>query len=130
MAHGVAEVERALAAVAALAGQAGGQLAGERLQRLAQRQHLVAAGVHEVDVFGQRLAQRLGHGLDAAVGHQAAADLGLDLLLEPLDAALVLVALEALLERRSARRSTCSRVASISFSSMPSRSRFRSVRYR
>ena len=98
MPHGVAEVERALAAVAALAGEAGGELAGERLQRLAQRQHLLAAGVHEVDVLGQRLAQRLGHGLDAAVGHQPAADLGLDLLLELLDAALVLVVLEPLLE--------------------------------
>ena len=37
VAHGVAEVERALAAVAALAGQARGQLAGERVERLAQR---------------------------------------------------------------------------------------------
>jgi hypothetical protein len=55
--------------------------------------------VHEVDVLGQRLAQRLGHGLDAPVGHQAAADLGLDLLLQLVDAGLVLVALEALLER-------------------------------
>ena len=56
-------------------------------------------GVHEVHVLGQRLAQRLGHGLHAPVGHQAPADLGLDLLLELLDARLVLVALEALLQR-------------------------------
>ena len=43
VAHRVAEVERALAAVAALAGQPGRELAGERVQRLAQRQHLLAA---------------------------------------------------------------------------------------
>ena len=78
--HRVAEVERALATVAALAGQPHRQPAGERLQRLAQRDHLLAAGVHEVDVLGQRLAQRLGHGLDATVGHQPSTDLGLDLL--------------------------------------------------
>jgi hypothetical protein len=83
VAHRAAEVERALAAVAPLAGQAHRELAGERVDRLAQRRHLLAAGVHEVDVLGQRLAQRAGHGLDAAVGHQAAADLGLDLLAQP-----------------------------------------------
>ena len=98
-AHGVAEVERALAAVAALAGQAHGELAGERVDRLAEVGHLLPRGVHEVDVLGQRLAQRLGHGLDAPVGHQPAADLGLDLLLELVDPVLVLVVLEALLER-------------------------------
>jgi hypothetical protein len=99
VAHGVAEVERALAAVAALAGQAHGQLAGERVDRLAQRRHLLAGGVHEVDVLGQRLAQRLGHGLDAPVGDQAAADLGLDLLLQLVDAGSN-SSFEALLERR------------------------------
>ena len=99
VAHRVAEVERALATVATLAGQAGGELAGERLQRLLQVLHLVARGVHELDVFGQRLAQRLGHGLGTAVGDEAATDLGLDLLLELLDAIVVLVALEPLLER-------------------------------
>ena len=100
MAHGVAEVERALAPVAALAGEAGGELAGQRVQRLAQQLHLVAAGMHELDVFGQRLAQRLGHRLGTAVGDEPAADLRLDLGLELLDATLELLALEALLERR------------------------------
>ena len=61
--------------------------------------HLLAGGVHEVDVLGQRLAQRAGHRLDAPVGHEGPADLGLDLLLQLLDAGLVLVLLEALLER-------------------------------
>src|ERR671910_225976 len=97
--HGRAEVERALAAVAPLAGQAYRQLAGERVDRLAQRGHLLAASVHEVDVLGQGLAERAGHGLDAAVGHQAPSDLGLDLLAEVVDPGLVLVALEPLLER-------------------------------
>ncbi len=100
MAHGVAEVERALAPVPALAGESGGELAGQRVERLLQRLHLVADGVHELDVLGQRLAQRLGHRLGAAIGDQPAADLGLDLGLELLDAVLVLLFLEALLERR------------------------------
>ena len=99
VAHRVAEVERTLAAVAALAGQTGGELAGERVERLLQVLHLVARRVHELDVFGQRLAQRLGHRLGTTVGDEAATDLGLDLLLELLDAVVVLVALEALLER-------------------------------
>ena len=54
--------------------------------------------MHEVDVFGQRLAQGLGHRLDPTVGDQPPPDLGLDLLLQLLDARLELVALEALLE--------------------------------
>jgi hypothetical protein len=60
--------------------------------------------VHEVDVLGQRLAQRLGHRLDAPVGHEPAADLGLDLLLELLDAGLELVVLESLLQRAERSR--------------------------
>jgi hypothetical protein len=56
--------------------------------------------VHEVDVLGQRLAQRAGHRLDAPVGHQPAPDLGLDLLAELVDARVVLVHLQPLLERR------------------------------
>ena len=99
MAHGGAEVERSLAAVAPLAGQPDGQLAGERLQRLAQRHQLVAGGVHHVDVLGQWLAQRPGQRLAAPVGHQAPPDLVLDLLAEPIDAGLVLVAQQPLLER-------------------------------
>jgi hypothetical protein len=129
VAHGAAEVEAPLATVAALAGQAHGQLPGERLQRLLEVRHLLAAGVHEVDVLGQRLAQRAGHGVDAAVGHEAAADLRLDLLLDVGGADLGLVALEALLEGVSSPPA-CSRAASIMRSTTPSRSRFRSVRYR
>jgi hypothetical protein len=128
VAHGGAEVERALAPVAALAGQAHGQLAGQRVDGLAQRRHLLAAGVHEVDVLGQRLAQRAGHGLDAPVGHEAPADLGLDLLAELLDAGLVLVALQPLLQRVSSPRLLAGLLHERS--STPSRSRFRSVRYR
>ena len=100
MTHRVAEVERTLAAVAALAGEARGELARQRIERLAQRLHLIARRVHELDVFGERFAQRLGHGLGASVGDEATADLGLDLLLELVDAMLVLLALEALLQRR------------------------------
>ena len=59
--------------------------------------------MHEVDVFGQRLAQRLGHRLDATVGHEPTTDLRLDLLAELIDADLVLVALEPLLELRHVR---------------------------
>ncbi len=60
---------------------------GQRVDGLLQRQHLLARRVHELDVLGQRLAQRAGHRFDATVGHQAAADLLLDdlaQLLEPL----------------------------------------------
>ena len=128
-AHGGAEVEGALATVAALAGQAHGQLAGQRVDGLAQADHLLPGGVHEVDVLGQRLAQRLGHGLDAAVGHQATADLRLDLLLELIDAVLVLVVLEAVLERRERLGGGLAGLRTRR-SSTASRSRFRSVRYR
>ena len=99
MAHGAAEVEGALAPVTALAGQPHGQLPGEGVDGLAQRGHLLAGGVHEVDVLRQGLAQGAGHGLDPPVGHQCPTDLALDLLLELVDAALVLVLLQALLER-------------------------------
>ena len=58
----------------------------------------------------------------------APADLGLDLLLELVDAGLVLVVLEALLERRERLGRRPARAWSISRSSTPSRSRFRSVR--
>ena len=91
MTHGVAEVERALAAVATLARQAHRQLAGEWRDRLAQVVQLVLGRVHEVDVFGQGLAQRARHGFGAAVGHEPATDLRLDLLTQLLDARLVLV---------------------------------------
>ena len=84
--------------MAALADQPGGQLAGERVDGIAQAGHLLAGGVHEVDVRRQRLAQRLGHGLNAAVGHQPAPDLGLDLALELGDVQFVGVALQAQVE--------------------------------
>ncbi len=74
------------------------QLAGQGMDRLAQGGHLLAAGVHEVDVFGQGLAQSLGHGFHAPVGHQPPADLGLYLLLERLHPGLELVVFEALLQ--------------------------------
>ena len=48
---------------------------------------------------GSGLRRVLAMASDAAVGHQPPADLGLDLLAEGVDAALVLVLLEALLER-------------------------------
>ena len=84
--------------MAPLALQASGEFAGERPDRLAERCHLLTRGVHEVDIFGQRLAERLSHRFDTTVGDEPTPDLGLDLLLELVDAALVFVALEALLE--------------------------------
>ena len=54
--------------------------------------------MHEVDIFRKRFAERLRHRLDSPIGDQATADLRLNLLLEFVDAALVLVALETLLE--------------------------------
>ena len=70
--------QRAPPLVLALAGQAGRQLARQRLDGLADVRHLLTAGMHEVDVLGQRLAQGLRHRLDAAVSHKAAPDLGFD----------------------------------------------------
>ncbi len=141
MAHGGAEVERPLAAVAALAGQADGQLAGERVEGLAQRRQLVAGGVHEVDVLGQRLAQRPGQRLAPPVGHQPPPDLVLDLLAQLVDPGLVLVAQQPLLERGErhvgparlvaavlVERGRARRACSISRSRTRSRSRFRKVR--
>ena len=86
--------------MAALARQADRELARERVDGAPQGGHLVATGVHEIDVLRQRLAQRARHRLGAPVGHQAAADLRLDLLAQALDALLELVALQTLLERR------------------------------
>ena len=59
---------------------------------------LVAGGVHDVDVLGQRLAHRAGQRLGAAVLDQAAPDLGLHGPAELLDAGLVLVGGQPLLE--------------------------------
>ena len=96
--HGGPEVERALAAVAALAGQAHRQLARQRLEHPVQHGQLLAGGVHDVDVLGQRLAHRPGQGLGTAVLHQAPADLGLDRAAELLDPRLELVGGQALLQ--------------------------------
>ncbi len=93
-----AEVQGASPAATPLAGQAHGQLAGQRVDRLAQQLQLVAAGMHEVDVLGQWLAQRARHRLDAPVGHQSPADLRLDLALQRVDAMLVLVGLQPRIE--------------------------------
>ena len=56
--------------------------------------------MHEVDIFGQRLAERLGHRFDTTVGDEPPTDLRLDLLLQLVGARLVLVTGETLLEVR------------------------------
>ena len=56
--------------------------------------------MHEVDVFGQRLANAAGESLRPAVGDETAPYLGLDLLLQLLDAAAVLVLQQPLLQPR------------------------------
>src|SRR5207253_942490 len=99
VAHAVAEVERTFAAVTTLARQAHRELARERSDRLAKVVEFVLRRVHEVDVFGKRLAQRARHRFGTAVGDEATTDLGLDLLTQLLDARLVLVVHEALFER-------------------------------
>ena len=92
---------------------------------------LLAGGVHDVDVLGQRLAHRAGQRLGAAVLDQAAADLGLDGAAELLDARLELVRRQPLLQLGQRRRRPRPAWAwPIRRSSTPSRSRFRSVRYR
>ena len=96
--HRIAEIERTLATVTTLAGQTSGQLSRQWVQGLLQVLHLVATGVHELDVFGQRLAQGLRHCFGAAVGHESTANFGFDFLLELFDAMLHLVVLESLFE--------------------------------
>ena len=73
-----AEVE--VPAVLALAPlrEAGRERAGQRLDRALELLHLLARRVHEVDVLGQRLAQRARHRLDPAIGDEPAPDLRLD----------------------------------------------------
>jgi len=68
MTHRVAKVERTLATMATLTRQPRRQFASQRLQCLLQVLHLVARRVHELDIFRQRFAQRLGHGLGTAIG--------------------------------------------------------------
>ena len=76
----------------------------ERVDRLLELLHLLARRVHEVDVFGKRLAQRARHRLDAAVGDQTPPDLGLDHLLQDLQPAFVLFLREPLVEGALADR--------------------------
>jgi hypothetical protein len=80
VAHRAPEVEGALAAVPPLARQSHRELARKGLDGAAQRAHLLAGGMHEVDVLRQRLAQGARHRLHPAIGHEPAPDLGLDLL--------------------------------------------------
>ena len=96
---GLAEVERAAVPVPPALREPRGQRARQRVDRALQLLHLLARRVHEVDVFGQRLAQRARHRLDAAVGDEPAPDLGLDQLLEHLEPALEVLVREALVER-------------------------------
>src|SRR6185295_18443298 len=98
-AHGAAEVEMAVMAPPPALGQARREQSRERLDRALQRQHLVARRVHEVDVFGERLAQRARHRVDAPVGHEPTTNLLLDQLPELAQAHLELLAREALAER-------------------------------
>ncbi len=56
--------------------------------------------MHEVDVLGQRLAQRAGHRVDAAVLHEPAANLGLHEITQLAQPRLELLALQAVGELR------------------------------
>ena len=67
----------------------------QRVDGLLQREHLLARRVHELDVLGQRLAQRARHRLDAAVGDEPATDLLLDQLAQLLEPRLELLVGEA-----------------------------------
>ena len=92
------------------------------------RGQLVAGGVHDVEVLGQRAAHRPRERGGAPVLHEPAADLVFDRALQLLDAALGVVLGEPLGERpgrhRPRRRPPGAGRAGAS------RSRFRSVRYR
>ena len=125
---GLAEVERAAVAVPPALREPGRQRARQRVDRLLELLHLFARRVHEVDVFGQRLAQRARHRLDATVGDEPAADLGLDQLLEDLEPAFEVLAREALVERALADLLVLLRPAPSSCSTRPSASSCRSVR--
>ena len=91
---GLAEVEVATVAASAPLRQPRGQGPGQRVDGPLEREHLLAGGVHEVDVFGERLAQGAGHRLDAPVGDETAADLGFDELAQHPESSLVLLGLE------------------------------------
>ncbi len=97
-AHRVAQVHRAAVAPAAPAREAHGELAAQGAQRALELGHLVAVGVHDVEVLGQGAAHRARQRLGAAVLDQALADHALDLALEGLDPRVGLVAREARVE--------------------------------
>ena len=97
--HGLAEVEVAAPPMPPALCEAGRERARQRVDRLLELLHLVARRVHEVDVLGQRLAQRARHRLDAPVGNQAPPDLRLDHLLQDLQPAFEVFAREPLVER-------------------------------
>src|SRR6185436_12960370 len=84
---------------------------GERLDRTLQREHLVARRVHEVDVFGQWLAQRARHRVDAAVRDQAATDLLLHHAAQVAETRLELLAREPLPQRVVGNLSALARLA-------------------
>ena len=128
VAHGLAEVERAAVAVPAALREPRRERARQRVDRPLELLHLLARRVHEVDVFGQRLAQRARHRLDAAVGDEPAADLGLDHLLQDLEPAFELFAREPLVERAVADLLVLLRPAPSSWPTRPSASSCRSVR--
>ena len=92
----------------------GRQRPRQRVDRPAAALHLLARRVHEVDVFGQRLAQRARHRLDAAVGDEPAADLLLDQLPQLLEPGLELLAREPVGELALARPRPARAPASIS----------------
>ena len=98
VAHGRPEVERTPAQVTALSGQARRQLAGERLDRFAHRRQLLARRVHEVHVLGKWLADASSERLGPSIRDKSPADLRLDLLFQLLDAGVVLVLEQSLLE--------------------------------
>ncbi len=129
-AHRLAEVEVAAVATPPALREPRRERPRQRVDRLLEREHLLARRVHEVDVFGQRLAQRARHRLDAAVGDEPAADLRLDQLLQHLEPASNSSLREPLVERRPRRSRPRSRACPISRAARSSRSSCRSVRYR
>ena len=78
-ANGVTQVDRAATSAASSAREANGEFATERAQRALELGHLVAIGVHDVEVFGQRLAHGLGERLGAAVFDESLTDDAFDL---------------------------------------------------
>ena len=76
----------------------GRERARQRVDRPLEREHLLARRVHEVDVLGQRLAQRARHRLDATVGDEPAPDLRLDQLAQLAQPRVELLAGEPLVE--------------------------------